>query len=296
MEKDQQAQKDLERLQSQFHDMIAGSHDGGVSKKELKKHFRKMKIKIEPAVFEKIYELMDADKDGTIDENEFCVTMCYFLHHGIGSNDKIELAYKLFDTNHDGDISKREFSDMISTVIGNRVETILAIQKGRDIFHKYITSELSQELLIFYEEMMQVKEECKESGIPIGKAQGLVENYIEVESEQQVNISDDEREAIIEAVKAAGTDGDEFVKLSTFDRAILEAKTMIENGPLMRFRQKIKEEPYDIFAAVAWEELGKAPDDTLTLEDFKKWTSMTPGLFDFLDQVSAEVFAAINQK
>lgn len=80
--KDRAAMKDLSKLQAQFHDMISGSHYGGVSKAELKKHFRKLKIKVEPAVFEKIYELMDVDKDGTIDENEFCVTMCYFLHHG----------------------------------------------------------------------------------------------------------------------------------------------------------------------------------------------------------------------
>ena len=80
--KDRAAMRDLSRLQTQFHDMISGSHYGGVSKAELKKHFRKLKIKVEPAVFEKIYELMDVDKDGTIDENEFCVTMCYFLHHG----------------------------------------------------------------------------------------------------------------------------------------------------------------------------------------------------------------------
>lgn len=189
----------------------------------------------------------------------------------------MELAYKLFDTNHDGAISKREFSDMISTVIGNRLDTILAIKKGREIFLKYMQSELAEELLVFYEEMLQVKAEASKFGIAMDKAKALFDNYIEVNSPQQVNISDSQRETIRERVMGALDDGEDYVDISTFDGAIQEAKTLIENGPLMRFRQKIKQEPYDLFAGVAWEELGIDPDGTLTLEDFKKWTSMTPG-------------------
>ena len=203
--------------------------------------------------------------------------MCCCSCLGIQASDKIELAYKLFDTNHDGAISKREFSDMISTVIGNRLDTILAIQKGREIFLKYMQSELAEELLVFYEEMLQVKEEAPKFGIEINKAKALFDNYIEVNSPQQVNISDDQRETIRERVVGAADDGEDYVNINTFDGAIHEAKSLIENGPLMRFRQKIKQEPYDLFAKVAWEELGKGPDGTLTLEDFKKWTAMTPG-------------------
>jgi Ca2+-binding EF-hand superfamily protein len=55
---------------------------------------------------------------------EFTVAMLFMLYRG-SADDNVDVAFKMFDTNRSGSISKAEFNDMICSIIGVRLSTVL---------------------------------------------------------------------------------------------------------------------------------------------------------------------------
>jgi len=293
LEEEQRAIKELHEdevtdLENKFKELVDkyGKNEeneavGEMTKEQLRKAFSEMGIRFEPELFEKVWLMIDADNSGTVNTAEFVVSFSVLMFRG-SAKDNVQLAFRLFDTNRDNGISRREFNDMIASVIGTRVKNVLAIEMGRECFEEYLQTELSDELLRFVDAVEYLHEDRMKT---IGKeyADAIWSKFIQVGSDDQVNISDSERAKIRQELDKY-TDDDDEIPIDIFDAAAKEAVALIEEGPLNRFKSKLRH-TYSLFADKVWKELEKSENDTLSEEEFREWTERTPGLFTFLDQV-----------
>lgn len=279
-------------LEAKFVELMKSLGDtkgDGFDKDMLWKLFRTdFKLDISSTVFDKLFNLMDCDGNGTVDQHEFTVTMCFLLQKG-SAHDNVELAYNLFDTNKDGSISKSEFSEMISAILGPRLKNILEIPGGRESFKQFVAQEYATELFEYYEEMEDLKKQYLETGIPTSIADSVITTYINVDSELQINISANEREAILAKVNEIKEKDGDKVPYEVFKPALLTSIGLLEQGALVRFKLAIKEPPYEMFTMRAWDICELGADDTMTLEKFKEFCNKTPNLFSFLDELSEEL-------
>lgn len=115
------------------------------------------------------------------------------------------------------------------------------------------------------------------------QAEALFDKYIEEGAPDQVNVSARVRETIRTDMQAV-PEGDDEMPLSIFAEAADEALTLIESGPLARFKAKLRS-TYSLFADKAWEEMALDADEGMSLEVFRTWSSKTPGIFIFFDQL-----------
>jgi len=264
----------------------------GFTKKELKVMFTQdFGIDIADDVFNKLFNLMDCDGNGFIDETEFAVTMCYLLHKG-STRDKRDLAYRLFDTNKDGAISKREFSEMMSTIFPSRLKPLLKVPAARQAYERFVEKELAGENLRFYIDISRIRSEFSETGVPSNIATSVIGNYIANNGEDQINISSVEREKIIEALSVADVRGDN-VPCDIFDNPLSEITDMLERGSLIRFKKAVRTDS-TIFTDLAWEVAGLKPYEKMSLTVFRRYTEQTPNLFQFLEDLKNELQEELN--
>mmetsp|Transcript_6832 Transcript_6832/g.8629 ORF Transcript_6832/g.8629 Transcript_6832/m.8629 type:complete len:365 (-) Transcript_6832:159-1253(-) len=278
-------------LEYKFHDLLRNmeSSANALDKTQLYHLFNEdFKLDISDDLFEKLFNLMDCDGNGTVDEQEFAVTMCFLLHKG-SAHDKIELAYKLFDTNKDGSISKREFSDMISSILGPHLKNIVEIPGGKESFKAFVEKEMAGELFSYYEEISDQKKTYGEDGIPMNIAENIVDMYIKVDSDMQVNISADQREEIEKSIKKGKEEDADKVPFSVFQPSFMETISLLETGPLPRFKKAIKTPPYEIFTTRAWNICDLEEKEDMSLEKFKEFSEKTPNLFQFLEELTEEL-------
>lgn len=261
----------------------------GVTKQQLLAYFKDSFGNSSEDFFDNVFDLMDVRGNGYVEKEEFTVTMCFLMFKG-SANDSIELAYNIFDTDRSGELSKAEFSAMIPTVIGPRIQAILSLPAGRNAFRRFLKQELCDELLMFYEEMEQVNLNYYETGLPLQIADKIVEFYIDVGSMYQANISALTRETIKAIVNEARDKNKTHIPVETFDAASNEVIIMLEQGPLVRFKQKIKNNEYAVFVNSVWRVLDLKPSEDMSLEKFKEFCSHeNVHLFDFLEELKAEL-------
>ncbi|GBG34427.1 Calcineurin subunit B [Hondaea fermentalgiana] len=269
-------------LEAKFKALVNGDHGKDeMDKTQMRKAFKAMGIKVEPELFSKLWMFFDADQNGSINAQEFVVTFCVLTYRG-SAQDNVELAFRLFDTNRDGSISRREFNDMIAAVLGTRLRNVLNVELGRECFEDYLKSEVADELLRFVDAVEYLADEPSTS-FSRDYADSLWDQYLAVGATDQVNVSDTVRNKCMAEISACG-DGDDAVPASIFHDAAREAVALIEDGPLPRFKDKLRGS-YSLFADRVWEDVGLDSSESMSEDQFRDWVNRTPGIFRFLDDL-----------
>lgn len=278
-----------------------------ISKAVLKSEWRRaFGHTVDLDLFNKLFEMMDCDRDGIVDETEFTVIICFLLKKG-SAKDNTGLAFNLFDVNKDGGISQQEFSEMLATVIGTQMENVLKIEKIKRAFEKYAKKEFCEENLMFFCEILPLRkpnlhdadsededeeeeEEREESHRPyqqisIERAIAFNEEYIQVGSSRMINISSMQRDSILKKVNEAEGRGDKKISAKVYEVAFQEVKYLLEAGALPRFKEALRKPPFSSLTHDAWGQIGLDATEVMDYPMFEEWSESTPGLFDFLKEI-----------
>lgn len=258
-----------------------------LSKDQLRSFFWENGVRFEPIIFERLYQMMEVDEEGHITVDKLALTFSLLIRSGSVAQDNVELAFRLFDSNQDGSIDQSEFQEMIIALIGKRVAHVYEIDAGILYFRQFVESEYASELLDFLDETIKHDGKVFKSPLTLEHAEFLFKTFLETNSDKQVNVSDDVREACrssIEYCKSSNlatlTSNDPFFK------AQKETIKMLEQGPLVRFKTKLRSErTIAPLGDSVWKTMGMKPDDQMTLELFRLWSSSSPDLFNFLDEL-----------
>ncbi|GBG27979.1 Calcineurin B-like protein 4 [Hondaea fermentalgiana] len=215
-----------------------------LDKDQLRKFFDENGVRFEPIIFERLYQMMDVDKQGFISVSKLALTFAILIQSGSVAKDNVELAFRLFDSNQDGSIDQHEFQEMVIALVGKRVSHLYEIPAGMTYFREFV-------------------------------------------KKKQVNVSDQVREACREQVEQASTkELKTLASNASFEAAQYEAVKMIEQGPLLRFKSRLRSDTncFPLGESV-WDHLELQHSEQMTLEQFRMWASLAPDLFNFLDEL-----------
>lgn len=276
-----------------FKDMAHEQGKNELTKQELMEAFTKMGKRIDEEMINKVFVLFDANGDGVVDLTEFMVAMLFLSYRG-SAKDNVELAFRLFDTNRSGDVSKREFSEMISSIIGTSVPTLLNISEAEKLFRKHLEQEFAIESLDFIDELESLKKRYPPSTgnsakglIPITEAKALIEKYILEGSPEQVNVSEKLRISVKSNLDEAVQSGSSAMSWKSFLDAEEEIIGLLERDKLPRFKKRIRNST--TFADSVWKTIGLNDEDGMSVEQFRSWSATHPGIFSFLDEMQKAI-------
>lgn len=104
----------LEAIQLTFQEMSKHKDlSGKVSKERFKEFYGDKAIHTLGPIFNRLFDVLDTDGDGTVDYEEFLSGMFIF---GRGTQEeKLKFFFKLYDVNGDGYLSKEEFTQMVQS-------------------------------------------------------------------------------------------------------------------------------------------------------------------------------------
>lgn len=270
----------------------------------LLKYFKRDGASLDLELFDKVFKLFDADSDGEISKEEFTVAFGFITYRG-SAKDLVELAFFLFDTNRDGQLSRREYNDMISCLVGMKLENLLKIEGGQSAIESFLKKEHSDELLSFLEACKFFREEQvgprrnHRTLLTVIEASEIFETYLEVDSPMQVNVSATMREKCrhqIERVNKKNTLKHVTSLSLVFDEAAREVLHILEAGPLMRFKVALRQGKIPEFADAAWAIAGA--DDTvktMSLDDFRHWADASPQTMSLFTELTQLLDAATMQ-
>lgn len=257
----------------------------GFSKEVLRREWIKTFGPIEIDLFDKLFETMDHDRDGLVDETEFTVVLLFLLKQGKESENS-KLVFSLFDADKNNRMSQQEFSDMLSIIIGNTIESVVKLSKIKAVFEDYLKTEFCEENLQFYYEIKksfkQFDDEIYFFDLPLSKVKQINEEFIETTGEQCINISSDQRSKILQTVQEAEGEGKEKISSSIYESAFYEVKYLLEAGTLYRFKMMLQKSPFTKLTTEVWEMFGLRNTDELTYEQFQQWSEDNPGIFNFM--------------
>lgn len=274
----------------------------GITKDQVRHQLSAAFGDLEADILDKLFDLMDNDKDGYVDETDFTVVVMFLLRKGT-AKDNSAIAFDLFDIDKDGGISQQEFSEMIATVIGSKLNTILHMGKVKEEFNTFTEEQRCEESVEYFRDICRLMRLTRHGGdterlfsnIPIEKAKELNARYIELSSPNSINISSTMREKIIQQVDAASSRGQIRINADVYEESLDEIIRLLESDVIPRFRDKIRSAPYTKITLEVWDHYKLQASENLNLEQFQQWSDDNPGVFDFLDEIES-IFCTVLDK
>jgi Ca2+-binding EF-hand superfamily protein len=294
-----------------FDDMSKAENKTEFSSSDLNRLFIKMGIRINITMLNLLFNLFDANNNGTVDKTEF-VTAAFFLTQRSTAHDTVDLAFRLFDSNLSGGISKSEFAEMaISLMV--KASFLLAVPSLRKAFRAHLQAEACSELLDFFEAVETTRISADggrrrssllsengmliqtEGKISVKDLTQIATEYIEVNAPRQVNLSENNRETILNDIKDA-TNVNGFISSKSIDRAIQEVITLLETDAMPRFQRKVRDHKIP-FVDEIWKEQKIAANKQMNKKQFREWAKSNPGVFSFLEDLQRVLHKAeVKQK
>lgn len=263
----------------------------GISKEVLRREWVKtFEHSIDFDLFDKLFETMDYDRDGLVDETEFTVVVLFILKKGTDS-ENTKLAFSLFDADKNNGISQEEFSEMLSTIIGASLDQLLGVESIKNAFETFLRKEYCEENLLFYYEILPMFKIIDEKtwfvNFPVKKAREINEMFIDNNAEHSINISHNQRNKILEIVREAELKKETYINASIYDSAFNEVKYLLEAGTINRFKKLLRTPPFTKVTRDVWQHFDLESNEFLTFEQFKEWKDQNPKIFDFLTELQS---------
>lgn len=244
---------------------------------------------IDSSLVMKLFDYMDCDKNGKVDEVEFSIVSVFLLSKNVVDTNNLELAFNLFDSNKDGGISQQEFSEMLAVVAGNSVEELISISIFRPVFDNFATNNCMEESLsCFYALLPYFGQDSKTKQITLQKAEKIYETFIENGSEQEINIAAVLRSDVSASIAAARKAKTPVLDTKIFKECFNEVSYLLKTNALPQFKKYLRNSPFSEITLELWEKIGKSKDELLTFKEFSDWVQAVPNLFDNLQKIQRE--------
>mmetsp|Transcript_16744 Transcript_16744/g.33408 ORF Transcript_16744/g.33408 Transcript_16744/m.33408 type:complete len:398 (+) Transcript_16744:95-1288(+) len=282
-------QKSLHLLES----LATGERDhkniSHMTKKELKDIFRD----IEQENFEHVYQLFsDAFKQQKrVDPKEFVLTMSLLACPITDKSTECVLIFTIFDPDGSGTLDREEFSRLMKATIMSKlthVEFLMKNDKAKQLMEKHMASEYTEENGQFYTAVVEWK---KHEFPTLEMTEEIVNKFVRVGSELQVNISSSMSDKVVKALEEAKASGK--VPKDIFDEAHKEIYKIIDKDSFSRFKKndgEIQELCDALFA-----QCDKDGSGQVTLDEYKAWVKSNPDAMNFLRDLNNASDQAVEQ-
>lgn len=252
---------------------------------------------IDTFMFQKLFDFMDSDKNGVVDEVEFSITVCFLLKHDVQSN--TELAYMIFDSNRSGGLTKQEFSEMLAAIIGTTLKTVDHISSVRQSFDEFVIARSMKDSLSFYRKMKPYTyyedDNLKFYPIPFGVVDQIKKHFLLESSVDKINVSSTCIEEILEAIDSSKGTEETCMEGEAFRECYEEVVYLIESNSLNEFKDALRKPPYTKTTKEVWKRFKLGEKDSLNFDQFSEWTSEIPGVFDFFKDIQKDMAGLIKK-
>ena len=182
---------------------------------------------VDEALFQFLFRLFDPDGSGTVNADEFVMTMGLITSECDSAAEQVEAIFVMFDTDETGVLSRAEFTQLIRATISLNLGSLLCDDKGQEVFEEQLRKEYSDENLSFW----QAARAYTELELPedrAAEAREIYETYIKDGAERQVNLPSGLQKSVTQGIEAA--------EETLFDAAAEEIFRLMERDTFKRFR------------------------------------------------------------
>lgn len=251
---------------------------------------------IDSYMFSKLFDFMDSDKNGVVDEVEFSITACFLLKKG-SFDSNTQLAYNIFDSNHSGGLSRKEFSEMLAAIVGSSLKTVENLTILKPIFEEFIETRKMMDNLSFYRTMKRfikvdndnIDNEPEYLTIPSEDLEHIMKTYFLEKSPMKLNISHELSVEVLETYYESISQGLSKLSAKYFKNSFDSIVYLLESNALLKFKTYLRKEPYTKITIDVWERFSLSTEDQLSYEQFSLWTSDNPGIFEFFSDIQKDM-------
>mmetsp|Transcript_7450 Transcript_7450/g.8561 ORF Transcript_7450/g.8561 Transcript_7450/m.8561 type:complete len:464 (-) Transcript_7450:756-2147(-) len=267
---------------------------GSGTKDSLRDFLRnELNLRLQEDVFETVFQHMDVNKDGLVDQTEFAVGMCMLSKEGAGKSDA-DLLFSLFDTDADESLSKTEFATMILSIVGTDLSSFFSISGAKSSFAEFLESEYNGELLEFCDEVKELVGTESEKSVTVEDASKIFNTFIKEDAPKQINISHAQRKEFEKILKDAEKSAAN-VPSTIFDNPLAESLYVLKTDPFPRYKARLRQGESDPFINGIWMKARLKQGDQMNRETFKQWEKQTPELFSFLQKLQSACLDAVKK-
>ena len=249
---------------------------------------------VEQENFEHVYQLFEDrfEVQKRVDPKEFVLTMSLLACPIKDQSVECVLIFTIFDPDGSGTLDKEEFSRLMKATIMSKlthVEFLMKNDKAKKLMEQHMAHEYTEENGAFYTSVV----EWKRHEFPtIESTEEIVNKFIRVGAEMQVNISSSMADKTVKTLEEAKASGSKVPK-GIFDAAHEEVYKLIDKDSFSRFKkndQEIQELCDALFNDCDHDHSG-----VVTLEEYKTWVKSNPEAMNFLRELNHASDQAVDQ-
>ncbi|GMH96115.1 hypothetical protein TrST_g4638 [Triparma strigata] len=227
-----------------------------------------------------------------VDPKEFVLTMSLLATPAKDTATECVLIFTIFDPDGSGTLDREEFGSLMKATIMSKlthVEFLMKNDAAKKVMEEHMASEYTEENGRFYEavnEWKKIEDPTVENTAPI------IDTYIRVNSEQQVNISSGMAAACVDAFESARDSGGKIPK-DLFDASQKEIYKIIDKDSFSRFKKN--DDEIDKLCDALFKECDHDGSGCITLPEYKAWVQSNPDAMNFLRELNSVSEDAVEQ-
>mmetsp|Transcript_4340 Transcript_4340/g.5034 ORF Transcript_4340/g.5034 Transcript_4340/m.5034 type:complete len:398 (-) Transcript_4340:1732-2925(-) len=251
-----------------------------------------------------LFALLDVERSGKISARSLPLAIDDILNQARVRN-ICKFGFNVFSGSKIGRMTKSEMTNIISIFWDGNLDNILVSPGAAVLFYKFLAKEYCGELLEYYLAVLFWNSKKLKSSVlgsapdriqdmderrnrmPLKVANHIVKTYISKDAVKQVNISDKQRNEIIEEVEFSNMIQEKMVPMIIFKDSILEVKSLMESDKTRRFAQEMKSSL--AYASFLWKSRSLDQSQDLNLKGFKNLMSKHPAFYKFLYRFQCQV-------
>ncbi|GMH75047.1 hypothetical protein TL16_g06633 [Triparma laevis f. inornata] len=283
-----------------------------------KDNLRKLFSNLEDQAFEDVYCLFDWDNDGSVDVQEFVLTMSLLATPATSLGAEQDLIFAIFDVDGSGTIDREEFGKMMRATLRckmTHLDFCMKTEDRKETFRRHLEGEYSTETLDFYNCVQEYRDlydslfddEIGEATNDLNDlATTIYKDFIVEGSKKEVNIPGKLRkeiEAIMSKVDTsegeAGREGEgeekvsELIPADIFNKAQQEIYQLMNRDTFERFKNN--DTLMDNMLAQLFDEVDVDHNGSITVAEYKVWANKNPELTNFLKDLHETTFVGVTK-
>ncbi|GMH84508.1 hypothetical protein TrST_g1302 [Triparma strigata] len=274
---------------------------GDLSKENLRKLFGNL----EEQAFEDVYCLFDWDNDGSVDVQEFVLTMSLLATPATSLDAEQDLIFAIFDVDGSGTIDREEFGKMMRATLRckmTHLDFCMKTEDRKETFRRHLEGEYSTETLDFYNSVQEFRDlydslfedEQEEAADDINELGMLIyQDFLVEGAKKEVNIPGKLRKSIEATMKGISTEEKQLIPADIFNKAQHEVYQLMNRDTFERFKNN--DALMDNMLTQLYNEVDVEHNGSITVAEYKVWANKNPELTNFLKDLHETTFSGVSK-